>query len=275
MRGIDISFSQPPASWWKAQFQAGYRVAVQDLWTGGYAGNDGLKAVAATNLRHAREAGFKIAAYANASPPDWWPLATQMAEIKANAGSEWANIDLVVVDVELAGITMARVMELADALEAAGKQADVLYTGSWFWTGHMGNSTDSRWKRFKLWPAQYDGVADLSVRLFGPWAATDVVGKQFAGTTELTGYAVDLNEFAEGFIREDGMATPEQVQAALDAHQRVLDAFQTTLNGMQAALDAHQKTLEAHQRAIDGRPAGGGVSEARAKELIRAAKHSI
>ncbi|KPJ64885.1 hypothetical protein AMK68_00180 [candidate division KD3-62 bacterium DG_56] len=209
MKGLDISFAQPPPEWWATRFQAGYRVAVQDVWTGGYAGNDGLKAVAARNLRNARTAGFKIAAYANASPPNWWPLATQVAEIKANAGSEWANIGLVAVDVEIPGITMARVMELANALEREGKRADVLYTARWFWAGHMGGSTDARWKRFKLWNADYDGDATLDFPApYGPWMLVDLVGKQYAGTTNLgsPAHAVDLNEFDEAFLKEDIMA---------------------------------------------------------------------
>ena len=134
MKGLDISFSKPSAQWWKDRRAEGFEIAVQNVWTGGFASNDGLKAVAETNLRNARLAGFRVAAYANASPPDWWPLVTQMTHIRANMGGEWDRVKDVVIDVEIPGITKARVMELADGLEAVGKVCDVLYTGRWFWT---------------------------------------------------------------------------------------------------------------------------------------------
>src|SRR3990172_5095885 len=118
MKGLDISFAKPPLDWWQRRKAEGYRVAFICLWTGGYA---------------------------NAGPPTWWPLATQIAEIRANAGSEWATLNRVAIDLEISGLTMERAFELADALAAEGKRTDIGYTARWFWVGHMGNSRDPRW----------------------------------------------------------------------------------------------------------------------------------
>src|SRR3989337_1290427 len=85
MKGLDLSFAKPPLDWWQRRKAEGYRIAFICLWTGGYAGNAGIKAVAETNLRNARLAGLIVAGYANASPPTWWPLATQVAEIRNHA----------------------------------------------------------------------------------------------------------------------------------------------------------------------------------------------
>jgi len=215
MKGLDIAFSQPAPQWWQARHAEGYRVVVQNLWTGGFASNDGIRAVAAPNIRNARAAGLAVAAYVNASPPNWWPLDLQMQNIRENAGSEWPNVTKFCVDVEIPGITKARVMELADALEAEGKTVDVLYTGRWFWVGHMGNSRDSAWLRFKLWSADYDGVADLATSTYGPWTAAHVIGKQYAGTTYIGGHAVDLNEFTEDFLAEEDDVNLQELEDKL------------------------------------------------------------
>ena len=202
MKGLDISFAIPPQSWWEARRAEGYKVMVQDLWTGGFASNAGILAAASTNLKRARLAGFeKRAGYANASPPDWWSINIQMGNIRLNAGDEWGNLTDVVVDAEIPGITQARVMELADGLEAAGKVADVLYTAPWFWNGHMGNSTNIAWRRFRLWNADYDGDPTIDFpRPYGPWRLADLIGKQYAGTTRIDGHAVDLNTFKDEWL---------------------------------------------------------------------------
>lgn len=209
MKGLDISFSEPSSRWWEDRRAEGFEVMVQNLWTGGFASNEGIKAVAANNLRRARVAGYRIAAYANASPADWWSLQIQLDNIKINAGSEWANLGDVVVDAEIPRLTMARVMELADGLEAAGKVADVLYTAHWFWAGHMGNSTDAGWKRFRLWPADYDGDPTLDFpRPFGPWTLADLIGKQHAGTTYIEKQAIDLNTFRDSWLAPTSAPEP-------------------------------------------------------------------
>ena len=200
----------PTSSWWRDRKAEGYDIAVQDVWTGGFASNAGIKAVAETNLRNARLAGFRVAAYANASPPDWWPLVTQMQNIRANMGGEWDRVKDVVVDVEILGITKARVMELADGLEAVGKVADVLYTGRWFWTGHMGNSKDIAWRRFRLWSAHYDWNPDIDFgdNPYGPWPLAEVIGEQYKGSTNVAGGTIDLNTFKDSWMAPPPAPSP-------------------------------------------------------------------
>lgn len=236
MKGLDISFSEPSAQWWKDRRAEGYVVMVQNLWTGGFASNEGIKAVAANNLRRARLVGFRIAAYANASPPDWWPLKIQLDNIKLNAGAEWPNVKDVVIDAEIPGITMARVMELADAVEGEGKVANVLYSAKWFWSGHMGNSTDPRWKRFRIWPADYDGDPTIDwPRPFGPWQLADLIGKQYAGTTYINErdgrrIAVDLNTFRDSWLAPESEPEPP-AEEEIDMG-KILDAATVAANAI-------------------------------------------
>ena len=275
MKGLDISFSKPSAQWWRDRYAEGYRVAVQNLWTGGFASNEGLKAVAAINLRNARLTEFRVAAYANASPPDWWSLEIQLDNIKINAGAEWANIRDVVIDAEIPGITMARVMELADGLKGAGKTADVLYTARWFWTGHMGNSQDTRWKRFRLWPADYDADPTIDFPApYGPWELADLIGKQYAGTTYIKGQAVDLNTFEDSWLaeeqEEDMPLTDDDIKRITAALEPVIEAQvkKYALEGGEVralaleALDVfdreHDRFTEAVKRALKELGEGNG-----------------
>ena len=199
LRGLDVSFSKITPAWAAARFAEGYRVAFQCLWTGGMAGNPGILAVAENNLRTFREAGFVTGGYVNATPPDWWPLAVQIQHIRANAGSEWNALQHVATDLEIPRLTFVRAAELADAIAAEGKRTEIAYSARWFWNGHMGGTTDPRWKqRFpKVWPADYDGDPNpATAALYGPWVPADVIGKQYAGTTVLDGgVQVDLNTF--------------------------------------------------------------------------------
>lgn len=224
-KGIDISFARPDMAWFQRQRAAGFEVFIQCAWTGGLAGNDGIRAVCATNLRNAREAGMRCAAYVNAAPPDWWPDSVALQHIKSNVGSEWPHVQHFVIDVEIAGATLTRALSLAAALTAEGKTVEVLYTARWFWTGYMGNSQDGAWLRFKLWSAHYDGDPDIDFAgaPYGPWPG--VIGEQYAGTTNLDGCDVDLNNFEDSAfgggvtppVEEDDMALTEQQEKDIAA----------------------------------------------------------
>jgi len=239
VKGLDISFSKPSAQWWRDRKAEGFGVAVQDVWTGGFASNDGIKAVAETNLRNARLAGFRVAAYANASPPDWWPLATQLQHIEMNMGAEWAHVKDVVIDVEIPGITKARVMELADGLEAAGKVADVLYTGRWFWTGHMGNTKDIAWRRFRLWSAHYDWNPDIDFgdNPYGPWTLAEVIGEQYQGSTNVAGGTIDLNTFMDSWMAPAAPPAPP-LSPEEDLMGKIADSMHATGLEIERQMDA-------------------------------------
>ena len=242
MKGLDIAFSMPSQQWWDDRREEGFEAMVQNVWTGGFASNDGIKAVAETNLRRARRAGYRRGLYANASPPDWWSIKIQMDNIKLNAGREWESVPDVAVDVEIPRTTMDRVMELADALEAAGKTADVLYTARWFWSGHMGNSINPRWLRFDLWSAHYDWNPDIDFQnsSYGPWILSDLVGEQFRGTTYINErdgkrQAVDLNNFISYWPRAprpEPDPTPEPEPEGEKIVGKILDAAKAAANAL-------------------------------------------
>ena len=231
MRGLDLSFSALPPGWAEARYAEGYRVLVQNLWTGGYANNAALVARAGPNLRQAREAGMLVAGYVNTGP--WFPAATAIAEAKKNAGAEWAHLLVVFNDVEIAGVTEAQVQAHTDALKAEGKTV-ALYSARWFWNwwalslGHLPVFAEP------LWYALYDGVAVIGDPGFGRW--TGVIGKQYQNTTDLAGVQVDLNEFVDartggrlaGFFEEDDMALTPQQEADIAAAGELARAFSQT-----------------------------------------------
>jgi len=201
-KGLDASFTGGavvPVDWFRRRYAEGFRIYSQCLWTGGYAGNDGIRAVAPGNLRNALDGGMRITGYANASPPTWWPTDRCMREIRANAGAMWPELQVVKVDVEIPLTTFERTSELSDALLAEGKnqRIEVLYTARWFWVGHMGNAKDLRWRRWKVWNAYYDFNPDVDFGSapYGPWTIDDLIGEQYQGTTRLDSVDVDLNVF--------------------------------------------------------------------------------
>ena len=194
VKGFDIAFSRVPRAWWKARYQEGYRVMVQNLWTGGYGNNARLREVAALNLADAEAEGFLVAGYANANP--WYPVAQCMTEIMRNAGPMWDKLRVVAEDVELPGVTEAQIHDLCLALEHEGKTVPI-YSAAWFWKETIGNPQWPWAKEHKLWEAYYDGDPDLDFlnRRFGPWELADIMGEQYQGTTIIEGIDVDLNVF--------------------------------------------------------------------------------
>lgn len=254
--GLDGSFTNGkvvPVDWFRRRYAEGYRVYAQCVWTGGLAGNDGIKLVAAGNLLNAKAGGLKIVAYANASPPNWWSLPIQMQHIKENCGAAWPHVPLLPVDVELRGITYARVKELADALRAAGKNqaVEVLYSARWFWTSHMRNSRDVRWRRWKLWNANYDFNPDVDYASapYGPWTLADLVGEQYQGTTRLDGVDVDLNVFdLEALFPASPVPAPKEethmASAEFNSLSNAITRLSEKLRAQIAALQARVARLE-------------------------------
>lgn len=252
--GLDVSFSQITPAWCERRFAEGYRVAFVCLWTGGLAGNDGIKAVAENNLRTFREAGFVTGGYVNATPPDWWPLAVQMQHIVGNAGSEWNALQHVATDLEIPRLTFERASELADAIAAQGKRTEIAYSAAWFWNGHMGATTDPRWRqRFpRLWNAFYDSQPDIDfgARPYGPWSVADLVGEQYQGTTWLDGVQVDLNVFDLSYFAAQPGPAPEPTPGEEDDMPRLV-----------------RKQGTAHVYVVTGAHLESVVSEARAQAL--------
>lgn len=265
VKGIDLSFSRVPPGWVAKRQAKGFQVFAACLWTGGLAGNDGIKAVAENNLRAFREAGVLYMGYANASPPNWWPLSVQMEHIIENAGAEWGPLRRIAIDLEIAGLTYERALELGDTINGHGKETEIAYSAAWFWNGHMGGTTDPRWRqRFPwIWPADYDGDPRVeTTRLFGPWTLADVVGKQYQGTTSLDGVQVDLNIFDLDLFKPEAAPTPapppDREEAIMGA---IKDAFAKAGEIVEQALAAVPRG-ERGEQGLPGRdgapgPAGG------------------
>ena len=123
-----------------------------------------------------------------------------------NCGAEWDGVEVAVVDWEIPDTPFWRAESLADALTAAGKRAEILYSR----TGII-RDTDTR--RFKgLWLAQFDENPELaSTRLtyreggqdkpIGPHGA--VAGKQWRNTHSVEGVQIDADTFDLSFWEDD------------------------------------------------------------------------
>lgn len=203
MKGLDLSFSDGPAAWWRRRYVEGFRIAVQDLWTGG-ATSEGFRAVAPRNLRRARDAGFIVCGYTNVAPWNTGDVAFEKAV--EFASGEWPHLYAVFVDVEIAAhngqsIREADIRRCLQLIQNAGKKT-AIYSAQWFWKGHLGNPTWVWLKQYKIWNAFYDGDPDVdfSSAPWGPWTSDDVMGEQYQGSTDIEGVSVDLNEFREDFF---------------------------------------------------------------------------
>jgi len=188
--GLDASFSRID---WDAVLGAlpgRPHVYVQCLWTGGYAYYQTLLQVAEHNLRGARERGIITAGYINASP--WYPPELCFEKGRQAAGAEWDRLSRLAVDVELPGIQLEHVRRLCEL--CAQHRPTCIYTGRWFWVGHMHNAQDAWLLNYPLWAAQYDGRPNLDIVPYGPpgWR---VVGKQYGGTTLVGAFEFDFNTF--------------------------------------------------------------------------------
>ena len=109
-------------------------------------------------------------------------------------GAQWKNLDVVALDIELNGVTENIIGDALTAIFEAEKQTPIIYTGGWFWRGHLGNP--DWFSHIPLWDSYYNGVPKLElVRPYGGW--TDVIGKQYYGTKhhENLGFQCDLSVF--------------------------------------------------------------------------------
>jgi uncharacterized protein CbrC (UPF0167 family) len=197
--GLDASFSRID---WDAVLGAlpeRPRVYVQCLWTGGFAYYQTLLQVAEHNLRGARERGIITAGYINASP--WFPAELCFEKGRQAAGAEWGRLSRLAVDVELPGIRLADVKRLCEL--CAQHRPTCIYTGRWFWVGHMNNAQDAWLLNYPLWAAQYDGQFNLNIVPYGP-SGWRVVGKQYGGG-QVAGSEFDWNAFDMSWWGGDSM----------------------------------------------------------------------
>lgn len=205
MKGLDLSFSEGSAAWWRARYAEGYRVAVQDLWTGGST-SEPFRASAPLNLKRAKAAGFIVCGYTNVAPWNTGDVAFEKA--LEFAADEWQHLYAVFVDVEIdaqdgQAIHEADIKRCLERIEAAGKKT-AIYSANWFWDGRFGNPMWGWLKGYKIWNAYFDGSPDIDFARapWGPWTAADVIGEQYQGSTVIVGVEVDLNEFSDEFFKD-------------------------------------------------------------------------
>lgn len=202
VKGLDVAFSRVSLPWCEDRRAEGYRVFVQNLWTGGYASNDRLREVAGPNLYDAHMGGLIPAGYCNASP--WFAAGVSVNEAMTNAGAMWNDLPVVACDVEIAGLTEGQIHDTILRLEIVGKRVPI-YSAWWFWDGHLGNPQWPWLERHKIWPAFFDRDPDIDwdTWRYGPWGMEDIIGQQYQGTTNIEGVDVDLNVFDLDYFQDE------------------------------------------------------------------------
>jgi hypothetical protein len=88
----------------------------------------------------------------------------------------------------------------------------IYYGGRWYHLPYLGNTTMLAERGCRLWPAQYDGVFDLSaVTLFGGFTSDAVIAKQPQGTITVGGLGnVDPDICADTLARPFGPPAPTE-----------------------------------------------------------------
>lgn len=217
MKALDLSFSAPDvtSAWCAARLADGYELLICCLWTG----IEQIQGSAAA-LRNWREAGGKTAGYV--AVHDGRPASEHVAAAQLAALSEWAHLSFVAVDVEVDTTSVETVLAACDLIAKSG-QRPIIYTGKWFWDGHM--SDPQNCTQYPLWDAHYGIPPSLDAPGYGGWLAR--VGHQHTDDVVLDGITCDLNLFDTSFVNgssagEAGGAdlTEAQVQIILALFNR-------------------------------------------------------
>ena len=198
---VDTSYADVTLDRAKELRAKGVMAAAQCLWTGAEQPKTRV-----TNLRNYIAAGIVPMGYislaAGASGKGHIDMGRQGVP-----DDLWAQLVLVAVDVELAGIPNKEIRGAVELLLALGKRR-CIYTSYGHWTAHQGN--DKSFGDCLLWNALWDGDPDMDFeRLpYGGWSPPRVVGEQWSGGTMVTGSVLaDRNTF----VREVLMPEPERL----------------------------------------------------------------
>lgn len=211
---LDLSFSQiPDPDWVQRRVQEGVVAIFQDVWTGGYASNDILQAVAPVNLRFIREGGAIPCIYTNAAP--WRTPRVWYTESLRNAGTMMQDVRRVMVDIEIqAGDNYINPERALEFIQMWERDLPVCtYSADWFvglWKLLLGDA-NRVWNGRPYIHARYDGIPDLSVNPprhpLGP-----LVGKQYRGSHTIEGVSVDASVMDSSFFKENEMLTAEDIE---------------------------------------------------------------
>ena len=195
MDALDASFSSVTRQTFNLLYLDGYRLFIQNCWTGLITPTPALY-----NLRNAITEGFIPAIYIVVVNDG----ATPVQKAKEAVGDLWDQLDFVAIDVEVAGTTTEAIMDTLDLLP---DKKICIYTAKWAWTSHM-NDTHI-FKSYPLWDAAYDSNPDIDPVNYGGW--TEAIGTQYQGTTNLYGSDFDLNSFLDEWILGEDMNLEERV----------------------------------------------------------------
>ena len=194
IHGLDISKYAGPVGLaeWQRAYKEGQRVAVVGSWHGVDANHFAFQ-----NLDHARLAGFLTATYIVLNALDG---AEAVKRAAAACGSEWEQLKFVALDIEVDGVTWGIIADAKAAIGRVLPKAKVcIYTGSWFWRGHLNNPTWGIDLSLPLWDSRYDGQPDLAFPdPYGCW--TELIGRQYQGTNKALGFSTDLSVFDSAWI---------------------------------------------------------------------------
>ena len=172
---------------WSAAKRRGCGLAIVGSWHGTH-GNPRCQ----DSLASAKAVGLELGTYAvlNGVLGD-----ESIEHAKSVCGSQWDDVRFIALDIEVTGVTFETISSASATLAHYGKQV-CLYTGSWWWVGHMGNPTWGADLDIKLWTADYSRPPSLDLpKPYGGWYASDVIGHQFQGTNTRLGLNCDLSVF--------------------------------------------------------------------------------
>ena len=262
MKGLDLSFAQPSQAWWNKRYTEGWRVLVQDAWTGVVQPTPTL-----VNLNRARTAGFITAAYVVVNN---LPGATSVGWARQACGAEWDYLNFVAVDVEVP-TTIKSIEEALFEVTRLGKKR-CIYTSKNAWK--VVNST-TRFSQEWLWNAYYDGDPDFDFFLNPYGGFAKLAGEQYQGTTNLDGYSVDLNNFSAAFIEQesdDMSLTAEQLANLISSEEfgyyiRTRPVLRERFG--RAVADALAAAVDGHRLADPH--GGGGVTIEQVRDEIDSA----
>lgn len=172
---------------WRRAREAGVGLAIVKLSTfAGWAADLAVRQLAAAAVAGLPVAGYLWCEFGE-GPVEQVRQALSIADA-AGVALRWLALDVEHDAWRGAGAITAWVRRAAEAVRE--RTRPVIYTARWFWHGHLGDPTDCA--DLPLWTAQYDGVADLGVWTpYGGW--TEIVAKQYQGTTRYAGVHCDLN----------------------------------------------------------------------------------
>lgn len=209
---LDCSTTQLTVDDCRRLGEQGFQGLIQCVQTGGFSASQvAVRNVAEPNMQNWSTAvNDNIGIYLNSQP--WRPAEVIVNDAISVCGAAWSGITMCANDVEISDpslpyphITEPQARATQDLILAHGRRAPV-YT-AWWYARQIGGM---HWSWINEgWDADYDGRAVLDFPI--PWGPPNMtlVGKQYAGTTNLGGDLFDLNYFDLDYLNtkeEDAMA---------------------------------------------------------------------